>query len=104
MCSHTTPIYQLTILLDNRLVEHILIELCSRWSPELEHIITSSGKFDQVKNNIETLMRHIGEPSNEKINQSMSKLTINEVLSSAYATRTEKNKICIPAPPDVKRL
>ena len=104
VCVHILPlIYQLTMLLDDGLAEHLLIELCSRWDPELERNVTSSGKYDEVKNNIQVLMRHIGE-SNEKINRSMSKLTINEVLSSAYATGTERNKNRIPVPPDVKRL
>ena len=54
-------IYQLTLLLDGRFAEHLLIELCSRWNPELEHVVTSSGKFEEVKENIEILMRHIGK-------------------------------------------
>lgn len=60
------------------------------------------GKYDKVKKSIEILMRHIGE-SNLKISKYMSKLTMNEMLSSACITGTERQKSGIQLPPDEEK-
>ena len=40
VCVHNLPlIYQLVMLLDHGLVEHIMIELCSRWNTDIEQCI-----------------------------------------------------------------
>ena len=45
LCIHNLPlIYQLVMLLDDGLAEHILIELCSRWDSGLEEKISREGK------------------------------------------------------------
>ena len=78
------------MLLDDGLAEHLLILLCSRWNTHLEEVVQEQGKFNEMKVNIQVLMRHMGENEN-KIKNTMSKHTINKMLSSAYATGTEKN-------------
>ena len=67
VCVHSFLIlYQLAILLGYGLVEHVLVEICSQWSTELEDLVNDQGGFDQIKK------AHNGE-SIEKINTAMSK-------------------------------
>ena len=104
VCVHTLPVlYQLVMLLDDGLAEHLLIELCSRLDSELEQQMHSDGKFEEMKKNIEILMRHNGE-SERRILNATSKLTIKDLLSTLYATGTERNKTCIPSQPESKKL
>ena len=49
------------MLLDDGLGEHMLVELCSRWTTDLERMVKAQGRFEEMKNNIEALMRHCGE-------------------------------------------
>ena len=103
VCVHTLPvIYQLTMLLDDGLAEHLLIELCSRWDSELESLVETNGSLEQMKKDIKLLMRHNGE-SETKINRIMSKHTIHEILQAGYATGTECQKK-IPRPPAARKL
>ena len=100
VCVHTLPIiYQLTMLLDDGLAEHVLIELCSRWNTELEASIKDVHEF---RKDIEILMRHHGEDDLTIMN-AMNKLTIKEMLDSIYATGTQKKKKT-PLPPEYKKL
>ena len=92
VCVHTLPvIYQLTMLLDDGLSEHLLIELCFRWDTELEEMVEKEGLFSQMKKDTKMLMRHNGE-SEMKIKNAMSKLTINDILRTSCATGTECQK------------
>ena len=62
VCVHNLPLlYQLTLLLDDGLAEHLLVELCSRWCPEIEDLIKQNGKYDELKDDLVVLMRHNGE-------------------------------------------
>ena len=86
------------MLLDYGLSEHLLAELCSRWNPALDEVVKSQGKYEKMKSNIEVLIRNNGEIE-IVVSKTMRKPTINDVLSVAYATGTERKKNCIPPPP-----
>ena len=101
VCVHILPlIYQLTLLLDDGLAEHLLIELSSRWNPDLENCIKEQGKVEEMRENTISLMQHYGA-SDEMIEKSL-KLTLAEVMK-LYSTGTESVKK-IPPPPRTKDL
>ena len=103
VCVHTLPvIYQLTMLLDDGLAEHLLIELCSRWDTDLEDIVEENDLFSQMRKDIKLLMRHNGD-SEAKIKKVMSQPTIHDILQAGYATGTECQKK-IPRPPAARKL
>ena len=53
VCVHALPVlYQLTMLLDDGLAEHLLVELCSRWNTELEDLNEKEGKCEQLREDI----------------------------------------------------
>ena len=103
VCVHNLPVmYQLVMLLDDVLAEHILVELCSRWNSDIEDCVKKDGKDDQLRNDIEVLMQQSGQ-SAERIKEAKEKQTIAEMLDTSYATSTQRSKKILP-PPDVKKL
>jgi hypothetical protein len=103
VCVHNLPVmYQLVMLLDDGLAEHILVELCSKWNTDIEQCVKDDDKSDQLRNDIEILMRQSGQTT-EMINEAKRKLTIAEMLQTSFATSTQRTKT-IPSPPDVKKL
>ena len=86
--------------MDDGLAEHLLIELSSRWNPDLENCIKEQGKVEEMRENIISLMQHYGA-SDEMIEKSL-KLTLAEVMK-LYSTGTESVKK-IPPPPRTKDL
>ncbi len=95
LCVHNLPlIYQLVMLLDDGLAEHILIELCSRWESGLEDKIVADGKAENVRTDILTLMATAG------VDVKLAKEpTIKELLDKSFATGTQRAKRIPPAPP-----
>ena len=62
ICVHNLPvIYQLTLLLYDGLSEHFLVELSSRWENDLEEYVKENDLFDEVHENVLTLMYAVGE-------------------------------------------
>ena len=50
LCVHGLPLlYQLSMLMDDGLAEHLLVELCSRWNTDLEDEVEKQGKHNQIK-------------------------------------------------------
>ena len=93
LCVHNLPIiYQLVMLMDDGLSEHILVELCLRWHQGLEDMVLASSKKDEVRANIVVLMQSAGV-SNEKIAiAKQSSPSIKMLLDQLYATGTERAK------------
>ncbi len=103
ICVHNLPvIYQMVMLLDDGLAEHLLVELCSRWHPDLEAMINSEGKIDKVRKDIIVLMQSAGL-SPTQIQASKEKPTVKGMLDHMFATGTQRGKK-IPPPPSVKDL
>ena len=93
VCVHALPLlFQLTMLLDDGLAEHLLVELCSRWNTDLEELVKDENKYEQMRNDIGMLMRHNAENEN-KIKMAMSQLTVSDMLNTMYAT----GRCCVAA-------
>ena len=82
-------LFQLTMLLDDDIKEHALIELCLYWSSDLENIVKEE-KNDQMKEDIETLMMHYGEDKIKLL------IALSKMLHHVFAMGTERNKNKIP--------
>ena len=103
VCVHNLPlIYQLVMLLDDGLAEHLLVELCSRWDDELERVVRCSGKLVEVHRNICCLMQ-AASVTEEEMNKATQQHTIAEMLNSVFSTGTERCKGS-PRPPPTKKL
>ena len=103
LCVYALPVlYQLTMLLDDGMAEHVLIELHSCWSSDLE-VLVKKKKKDQMKEDIETLILHYGE-YRIKMNITLSKLTIRDILHHVFSMETERNENKIPRPQEVQKL
>ena len=73
---HSLPlILQLILLLVDDLANHILVELCQRWSSHLEAKIEKLGKLNERQNAIITLMKANGSENTT----SFLHLSINEI-------------------------
>ena len=88
VCVHNLPlILQLVLLLVDGLTNHILVELCHRWSTHLESKIDGLGKIDMCKKAILTLMKANGSENTS----SLLHLSIKEILEK-FNVGTEKAK------------
>ena len=91
-CVHISPVlYQYAMLLHEGLSQHILIELCHRWSPALEKSLQS--EREKVRENIAVLMRADGTDE-DNVAKAEASRTIHGVLLR-YAVGTEKPKLKI---------
>ena len=103
VCIHNLPIlYQMVMLLDDGLAEHFLVELTSRWHPDLDNMIENSGKTQTVRRDISILMQTAGVKTTA-LQHANDKLTIKAMLDEIYATGTQRSKR-IPTPPSIKEL
>ena len=101
VCVHNYPVlYQLVMLLDDGLLEHLLVELCSKWNTNIEECVEKDGKTVEVRDSIEILIMQDGQ-SEDNINVAKAKPTIAEMLALVYRYPKIKK---IPSSPDVKKL
>ena len=98
VCVHNIPlILQLVLLLVDGLANHILVELCHRWSSHLESKIEELGQLEMAKRAILMLMKANGSENTS----SLCHLSVNEILSKMYDVGTEKPKsFGFPEPKD----
>ena len=89
VCVHNLPlILQLVLLLVDGLANHMLVELCQRWTSHLESKLDGLGKSEMTKKAILTLMKANGSEHTS----SLFHLSINEILKNRFDVGTEKPK------------
>ena len=79
VCVHILPVLlSFTIAIINALGQNILIELCHRWSDELEHSLNLQGEIDSVRKSILNIMVANGDD----IDRAKNAKTIKEMLKN----------------------
>ena len=94
VCVHNLPlILQLVLLLVDGLANHILVELCQRWTSHLESKLDGLGKLEVTKKAILTLMKANGSEHTS----SLFHLSINDILkiSLMLAQKSQKRSMIL---------